>query len=176
METLTGSSLRAMRVGRARGPVARVAGHLVFFGTLALALAIAPAPLLRRSCGSDLIRAENQKPGSADWQLTRVRPDRQGFRSPWIEGYCSKQSVKAGESLQIMVSSDPPRSFAVEIFRMGYYGGPGARLMKTLGPLDGKAQPVPAAGPKNLHECKWKPSATLEIPRDWPSGVYLGRL
>ncbi len=124
----------------------------------------------------NIIQRENRQPGATDWQLTRVRADADGFRSPWIEGYCSKQSVEAGESIDIMVSTDPPRPFTIEIFRMGYYGGRGARLMKTLGPLDGKAQPVPKPGPKNLHECRWEPSTQLTIPDDWPSGVYLGRL
>ena len=123
-----------------------------------------------------LIRDENARPGARDWQLTRVRVDKDGFRSPWIEGYCSKQSVKAGESLDIMVSTNPPRRFGIEIFRMGYYGGRGARLMKQLGPFDGKAQPTPSPGPKNLHECLWEPATSLTIPADWPSGVYLGRL
>src|SRR5690242_1107397 len=92
------------------------------------------------------IHEENLKPGSTDWQLTRVRPDGKGFRSPWIEGYCSKQSVRAGETIDVMVSTDPPRAFQVEIFRMGYYGGRGARLLRTIGPLRGQAQPVPEPG------------------------------
>ncbi len=125
---------------------------------------------------SNLIRDENAHAGARDWQLTRVRVDKEGFRSPWIEGYCSKQSVKAGESLDIMVSTVPPRRFGIEIFRMGYYGGRGARLMKELGPFVGEAQPTPAPGRKNLHECQWVPATTLTIPGDWPSGVYLGRL
>ncbi len=122
------------------------------------------------------IVTENLKPGATDWQLTRVRPDRDGFRSPWIEGYCSKQSVKAGETIDIMVSTQPPRRFRIEIFRMGYYGGRGARAMMTLGPFDGKSQPVPTPGNKNLHECRWTPATRLNIPDDWLSGVYLGRL
>jgi hypothetical protein len=124
----------------------------------------------------ELIRRENTKLGATDWQLTRVRADKAGFRSPWIEGYCSKQSVLAGESIDVMVSTDPPRSFEIEIFRMGYYGGRGARLFKTLGPFEGKTQAAPAPGPKNIHECRWDACATLTIPSDWPSGVYLGRL
>ncbi len=123
-----------------------------------------------------LIADENRHAGARDWQLTRVRLDNDGFRSPWIEGYCSKQSVQAGETIDIMVSTAPPRRFQIEIFRMGYYGGRGARLVKVIGPLEGKAQRVPAAGPKNLHECRWEPSARLTIPRDWTSGVYLSRL
>jgi hypothetical protein len=102
------------------------------------------------------------------------KPD--GMRSPWIEGYCSRQSVQAGETIDIMVSTDPPAKFAIEIFRTGYYGGKGARLMKKLGPFQGKAQPIPKPGLKDLIECQWEPAARLTIPKDWLSGVYLGRL
>jgi hypothetical protein len=123
-----------------------------------------------------LIHEENAKGGTDDWQLTRVRPDASEHRTPWVEGYCSRQSVMPGEAIDIHVSTNPPRPFRIEIFRTGYYGGKGARRMTTLGPFDGKAQPVPKIGPKDLHECRWEPSATLAIPADWPSGVYLGRL
>jgi len=122
------------------------------------------------------IPAENRKPGADDWQLTRVRADAGGFRSPWVEGYCSRQSVRAGESIDVMVSTDPPRRFLVEVFRTGYYGGKGARLVRTLGPFEGRARPTPAPGPKDLHECRWPPSFRLDVPADWTSGVYLGRL
>jgi hypothetical protein len=124
-----------------------------------------------------LIRQENEKTGALDWQLTRVRLDKTtGFRSPNIEGSCSHQSIKAGEELRIMVSTLPARKFTIEFFRMGYYGGRGARLMHTLGPVAGKTQPVPTAGENRLVECQWEPSATLKIPADWPSGLYLGRM
>lgn len=124
-----------------------------------------------------LIARENARPGATDWQLTRVRLDKiDGFRCPWIEGYCSKQSVKAGEPIEIMVSTDPPQRFKIEIFRMGYYGGRGARLMTTLGPFQGIVQPTPPVGPKNIRECRWKAATRLVIPQDWISGVYLGRM
>jgi hypothetical protein len=126
---------------------------------------------------SDLIRKENARPGSDDWQLTRVRLDKSdGMRSPAIEGYCSKQSAQAGDTLDLFVSTDPPSKFKLEIFRTGYYGGKGARLVKELGPFQGTAQPVPEPGEKNLHECRWKSTTQLTIPDDWISGVYLGRL
>lgn len=123
------------------------------------------------------IQRENALPGSNDWQLTRVKLDNpnQG-RTSLIEGYCSKQSVAVGETLDIMVSTNPPRPFTIEIFRTGYYGGKGARLMSMLGPFQGETQPTPEPGEKNLHECKWKPSTSISIPNDWVSGVYLGRL
>ena len=130
----------------------------------------------RSAAQSTLIRGENAKPGTLDWQLTRVRLDGNGFRSALIEGYCSRQSVLAGEALDIMVSTDPPAKFKIEVFRTGYYGGRGARLMSTLGPFPGTPQPIPAAGDKRLRECRWASATTLEIPADWLSGVYLGRL
>ena len=155
-----------------------------FFAQLAgawTALATPWSRLARRSAAApspapDVIGTENARPGATDWQLTRVRVDGDGFRSPWIEGYCSKQSVKAGETIDIMVSTAPARRFTIDIFRMGYYGGRGARLMTKLGPFDGKPQPTPEPGEKNLHECRWEPTTRLTIPADWPSGVYLGRL
>ena len=60
---------------------------------------------------SNPVVLENQLPGSTDWQLTRVRVDGSRYRSPWIEGYCSKQSVKAGEAIDIKVSTNPARPF-----------------------------------------------------------------
>ena len=128
---------------------------------------------------SNQIAEENSKPGSRDWQLTRVRLDgRGGYRCPWIEGYCSKQSVSAGETIDLFVSTKPAIDFTIEIFRTGYYDGKGARLMTTLGPFPGKTQPTPepTRGDRHLIECNWEPTTTLTIPEDWVSGVYLGRL
>ena len=141
-----------------------------------LSVALLVALVLPAGAAENLITKENQQSGSRDWQLTRVRVDKDGFRSPWVEGYCSKQSVRAGETIEIKVSTNPPVEFQIELFRMGYYGGRGARLMRTIGPLQGIVQPTPQPGEKNLHECRWETSHSLTIPEDWLSGVYLGRL
>ena len=62
--------------------------------SLSLLTVIAMASLSAAERDPKLIERENAKPGATDWQLTRVRLDStMGFRSPWIEGYCSKQSV-----------------------------------------------------------------------------------
>jgi hypothetical protein len=152
---------------------ASLAGSLALAGGTAGA---APGTKAAAPRQPDLIKQENAKAGAHDWQLTRVRLDQTKFRAPDIEGYCSRQSVAAGETLDIMVSTAFPTEFVIEIFRTGYYGGAGARLMTTLGPFPGKTQPVPTMGEKQLFECRWEPSATITIPADWPSGVYLGRL
>jgi hypothetical protein len=124
-----------------------------------------------------IIPGENRKPGSDAWQLTYLWPNAPGgLRSSLIEGYCRRQSVSAGGTLEICVSTKPSRKFTLDLFRMGYYGGAGARLMQSMGPLQGHAQPDPATDARRLRECRWDVSISLEIPANWQSGVYLGKL
>lgn len=129
-----------------------------------------------RPAQPDLIKNENSKDG-ASFQLTRMMPENaKSFRTSLIEGYCSRQSVKAGETIDFFVSTRPVAQFTIDLFRMGYYDSTGSRLMRTLGPFEGKMQPVPEMGKNRLRECSWDACTTLSIPNDWPSGVYLGRL
>ncbi len=126
---------------------------------------------------SHAIRLENTKTGTREWMLTKTQVDpATKWRCPWIEGYCSRTSVRPGESISFHVSTRPASAFTLDIFRMGYYGGDGARLMHRFGTLPGKDQPDPPVGPKRVRDCAWEPSASLEIPADWLSGVYLGKL
>lgn len=121
---------------------------------------------------------ENRKAGDAGWQLNRVRINQGKFRTSLIEGYCSQQSVAAGETLQLMLSAEPARRATVDIYRLGYYGGLGARRVQSFGPLEVETQPTPSLGPDpaRLRECQWRPTLELKIPDDWLSGVYLGKL
>jgi hypothetical protein len=106
---------------------------------------------------------------------TRIDPETK-YRCPWIEGYCSHTSARAGETVTFHASTNPPSSFRMDIYRLGYYGGSGGRLVARLGPFEGTVQPDPPVGPRRLRDCTWEPCASLEIPRDWPSGVYVGKL
>ena len=57
----------------------------------------------------DRIRGENEHAGTSEWMTTNVRVDpKTKYRSPWIEGYASKTSVRPGESITIHVSTNPP--------------------------------------------------------------------
>lgn len=126
----------------------------------------------------DLIRRENDRPGTRDWMLTHTRVDpATKYRCPWIEGYCSHSSVLAGrDRLRFFVSTNPPSQFTIELYRTGYYGGQGGRHVLTLGPFEERTQPDPPVGPKRLRDCSWEPCAELAIPADWVSGVYVGKL
>jgi hypothetical protein len=125
----------------------------------------------------DLIRQENERPGTTDWLLQNTRVDpKTRYRCPWIEGYCSHTSIRAGETLSVMVSTNPASSFKIDLYRLGYYGGKGGRHLAQLGPFKGSTQPDPPIGEERLRECRWEPSTRIAIPPDWPSGVYLGKL
>ena len=125
----------------------------------------------------DLIRRENERPGSRDWLLTKTRidPDTK-YRCPWIEGYCSHTSVRPGETITFHVSTNPASSFTIDLYRMGYYGGAGGRHLRTLGPFAGKVEEDPPVGRNRSRECQWEACTAVTIPEDWVSGVYLGKL
>lgn len=129
---------------------------------------------LRRA---EAVRIENAKPGTRDWMLEKTKIDpATKYRCPWIEGYCNRTSVRPGESISFHVSTNPPSPFRIDLYRMGYYLGTGGRQVASLGPFPGRTMPDPPIGPKRLRECRWEPCASLKIPQDWLSGVYLGKL
>jgi hypothetical protein len=122
---------------------------------------------------SNPVQLENAKPGSA-WDL---QEDANGE----IEGYASATSINRGESISIYVRTTQP-TYSVSVFRMGWYGGMGAR--KMLGPIVRTAvsQPMPTPNATTgMVECNWSDPYVLTVPAssdptDWMSGVYLARL
>lgn len=106
---------------------------------------------------------------------TRIDPATK-FRCPWIEGYCSHTSIRAGGKLSVFVSTNPASQFTLDVYRLGFYGGAGGRLVRSFEPVKGITQLDPPIGPKRLRNCRWEPSVEFTIPRDWLSGVYLGKL
>ncbi|MEO2008015.1 MAG: N,N-dimethylformamidase beta subunit family domain-containing protein, partial [Pirellulaceae bacterium] len=158
------------------------AGLSIATGVNLLPNAVEAAPA-SQPVSQNVIQRENAKPGTRDWLLTKTRtlPGKinnilLNGRSQVIEGYCSANSVKAGDKLQIMVSANPESAFKLEIFRTGYYNGDGARLVKTFDSLKGSPQADPPVGENYVRECQWEPSVEFKIPKDWLSGVYLGKL
>lgn len=130
---------------------------------------------------TNLIQVENLKPGTTDWIIdvpfdTCAYPDHQNCRREKIEGYCSAASVEAGDSLHIYVSTNPATAYTLDIFRMGYYGGKGGRLMQSH-ILEGTPQATPEPDLRtNFLECDWDAAVSFAVPDDWLSGVYLGKL
>jgi hypothetical protein len=126
---------------------------------------------------SNPIRRENQQPGTDDWQLTYVWPNAGNkVRTTFVEGYCSHTTIRPGERLGIFLSANPATDVTIDVFRMGHYGGKGGRFVTRLGPVPVEPQPDPAVGQNRVRECRWARALEIEIPRDWVSGVYLGKL
>ncbi len=121
------------------------------------------------------VAAENTRPGTPDWMLTRPARARE------IEGYASATSVARGQTIALYVNTASPH-FTLEVFRVGWYGGAGAR--RVFGPLrlPGRVQPMPTPDPKTgLVDCAWADPCLLRTadpgePEGWTSGVYLARL
>jgi len=152
---------------------------LLLFGSVLATLAIAAAP--------NAITAENAKPGTKDWLLTKVDTvlvqknpigeDSPHFlRTKKIEAFASRTSYAVGDTVTLFVSTEPVSDFTVDVYRLGYYQGNGGRHVLSAGPIAGKSQPTPEDGDRNLRECKWEKSHEFVVPRDWVSGVYLAKL
>ncbi|MEN8165888.1 MAG: DUF4082 domain-containing protein [Pseudomonadota bacterium] len=121
------------------------------------------------------ITIENQKLGTTDWQITNPVT----ATTPEIEGYASATSVNLGATLPIKVSlAEPDQNYTIDVYRLGYYGGLGGRLITSVGPLIGNTQPPclitdPAT---LLIECNWTTSYFLPVGTDWTSGLYVANL
>ncbi len=123
------------------------------------------------------IQIENAKPGTSDWHTVNAASNHQ------IEGYSSSTSVNRGGSISLYVNT-ADASYTIDVFRMGWYSGLGARRMMAPVQVNTVQQPAcPVVDSStNLLECNWTNPYTLQVPGDpndptnWPSGVYLALL
>ncbi|MEV6580010.1 DUF4082 domain-containing protein [Streptomyces sp. NPDC051582] len=129
--------------------------------------------------GTNAIVCENSKPGTpmSDWFSPSAYGD--------IKGFSAQTSVQAGETVQFKVQS--PTAYRVSVYRLGHYGGDGARLMSTAAQA---AQTYPAnfapgGNPRScttkaatgLVDCgNWPVTATWTVPADAVSGLYIANL
>ncbi|XZE20955.1 N,N-dimethylformamidase beta subunit family domain-containing protein [Pirellulaceae bacterium SH449] len=126
---------------------------------------------------SSVISNENSLAGDTTWLPSHTRIDpKTKFRCPWVEGYASHASIQPGETLDLMISTEPKAQVLIDVYRMGYYNGSGGRRVAQLGPIPCTQQPTPEAGELRLMDCDWEPSAKLLIGKGWVSGVYVAKL
>ncbi len=115
------------------------------------------------------IVAENCKPGTNGWRITRRLGD--------IEGFASATSLNPGETIKLYINTTGPE-YDLFIYRSGYYSGTGGRLMHEAKGIRGQAQPTcQTIRSTGLVSCSnWSTSYELTIPAEWISGVYLVKL
>lgn len=130
------------------------------------------------------IAEENALPGDGGWRIER--PALIGE----IAAYCGQISVQPGETLDVHVSTMlSGAKYEADVYRMGWYGGAGGRVVRSIKNIDGENQGRwdPLRGLQEcgacevdpetlLLQCAWKRSLQIKIGEDWTSGYYLVRL
>ena len=120
---------------------------------------------------TSLIAIENQNPGTDEWFIQKAAANHE------VEGYASRVSVKAGETIVLNVSTSRPRDVTWVLFRLGHYQGYGARRVDAGAAKTIRAQPpCSVSANTGLIECAWTPSFRVRVSPDAISGEYFFKL
>ncbi len=117
---------------------------------------------------------ENRLPGnpSTEWDIN-------GWGDPTIQGFGHDISINRGETIYFKIKTDST-DYRIDIYRMGYYGGMGARCVDTIEPSVKLPQHQPEGlrdEATRLYDCgNWEVSASWQAPPDATSGIYFARL
>jgi hypothetical protein len=138
---------------------------------------VAPKPVAAASrgleaTGSELIRAENAKPGNPEWAITDGDDRPRG-----IEGFTDRVSGQQGDTVRLFVNTAAP-SFQVTAYRLGHYNGAGARQVWQSPTIPGTDQPdCRVEDATKMVDCSnWAPSLSVAIDEAFPGGQYLFKL
>jgi hypothetical protein len=130
-------------------------------------------------CGppvTSVIACENTLAGDppSDWQVS-------GDGDSTIQGFATSMSVNVGETEYFKINT-PAKSYHIDILRLGYYQGNGARkIVSGMLPTATLPQTQPAClndtAPTGLIDCgNWAVSASWTVPTNAVSGVYIAHL
>ena len=90
---------------------------------------------------ADWVVEENARPGTLDWVVTYPG---------MLYGYCDHVSATQGEQVRLFIDAGP-YPYHVELYRTGYYGGTGGRLVWTS-TIPGRAvATAPDGGARDEH-------------------------
>jgi hypothetical protein len=119
------------------------------------------------------VARENAHKGVDDWWGRHAPPHA-------IEGYPTICGVRPGDTLELHVSTRPAARYRIVVYRLGWYGGSGARTMAlhpSAGDLQGLAREVPDPQPGPFIDAAgWPVTDVIAIGEDWTTGVYVARL
>jgi hypothetical protein len=164
------------------------AGPAVFTGTAGSASSAVSddqTNTLQTAIPNNPIAKENAQQGTTGWEI----PDDLAATSQ-IQAYAGATSVAPGQSITFYVSTqNSGTTYRLDIYRMGWYAGLGARLITTITGLVGVAQGYYDENTGILHNCptctenndsrdieaNWKPSVTVKADASWVTGVYLAK-
>ncbi|HET6870213.1 MAG TPA: N,N-dimethylformamidase beta subunit family domain-containing protein [Solirubrobacteraceae bacterium] len=134
-----------------------------------------PATTTISSAAADPVQHENARPGTPGWQIP-------AGAGTVITGYASETSVAPGQSVHLHVAAPPGSRYRVLVYRLGWYGGIGGRLVLCVPGCRSSraaiAQPPPttAGAVTGLFRAPWRVTDRVAIPRDAVSGYYEAKL
>ncbi|MCL4509140.1 MAG: hypothetical protein M1296_06410, partial [Chloroflexi bacterium] len=155
------------------------ASKVAALGALLLSVFGAPTPpvLATGPCSPPVVNpivCENSLPGTPPsvWDVS-------GAGGTNIQGFATDISVNLGGAISFKVDTHAS-SYRLDIYRMGYYGGDGARFITTIYPF----APLPQVQPPcltqtttGLVDCgNWAVSASWIVPVSLVSGIYFAKL
>jgi len=166
-------------VGRRRWMRFAVPAGLIIALLLAIPL---PANVLQKAaaagpCDAPItnpIACENTKPGNpaSEWDVS-------GAGSASIQGFATDISVDQGGTIPFKIDTNAT-AYRLDIYRMGYYAGSGARKITTVNPTAALPQNQPnclTQASTGLVDCgNWAQSASWLVPADAVSGIYFAKL
>jgi len=124
--------------------------------------------------GNNPVVCENSKPGtdSSIWDI-------QGSGDSTIQGFATSMSVNLGDTESFKISTDA-HAYHIDIYRLGYYNGLGARLITSITPSATLPQTQPSCLFDNttlMTDCgNWAVSASWTVPTTVVSGVFIALL
>jgi hypothetical protein len=136
------------------------------FTTVAAAASCAPP--------KNPIECENALPGapSSDWDIS-------GVGDPSIQGFATDISVNRGQRVRFKIATDA-RAYRLDIYRMGYYDGRGARKVAIVQPSAALPQSQPdclSQPTTGLIDCgNWAESGSWDVPATAASGIYFAKV
>ncbi|MBY2919515.1 DUF4082 domain-containing protein [Rhizobium leguminosarum] len=140
----------------------------------ALAAPVAPMAAVSAAATPNKIALENLKQGNpiSEWGL-------EGDGGGTIQGFATEISTNIGQTVDFKIATDSTH-YRIDIYRIGYYGGAGARKVDSIEQslTSAQIQPHPIVDMSlGLIDCgNWSVSASWEIPDDAVSGVYFAKL
>ncbi len=121
------------------------------------------------------VACENTKEGLEpdQWQID-------GIGDPSIQGYATEMSVNLGQTINFKIKT-PAAKYHIDILRLGYYKGDGARMIEPdIQPSAKLPQKQPECETQEstgLVDCgNWSVSASWKVPTTAVSGLYIAHL
>lgn len=147
---------------------------VVMIAVTLTATSTVPASAAPCDAGGNKISCENSKPGTGPevWDIS-------GSGDLSIQGFATDISVNVGGTVTFKIDTDAA-DYDIDIYRSGWYGGDGARLIDSVQPSATLPQIQPECITElatEFYDCgTWGVSASWAVPSTAVSGVYFALL